>query len=550
MALPSLSYTIDDEPVELIGFSGTSVAFGGFAQARGTIKEARARQIPSTVGQGSKLEVFAGGSSVWEGRLSAPPAIRGGLASFAAQGESVRAAKRATRLMYQTRNYGVLTDIQNPPHNVTSTSPNKLHMQINDGGILIGQEPGETINVGEYVACALWTPGQPINRVAYEWLSTFADASWKIEVLSSEGPSAGGLTSRSSTGMGATSQTVDTSWSPPANHDMVQIQQVWRGGSPAGMGAHYTLIKNLRINGQSSADFFADDVGYASEVLTDVGRRLGYDISGVTTSGFNVLPLDWTSGSWAELLSYVASLEDRYWGVYEDSKLLYPAWGDREWTVYQADGATVDLTPLELYNQVTVKYVDVGGAPREVTVTASPDPLAASGIVNVWEESIADVQPGSTLATAVANNLLSRVSSQRYAGRIDCIKAIDSTGRDAPYEIRAGDTVRVADWDMNTAVTLRVFEVEYTPNGVSLGIESGVSIASLLGRAGLAGARAPSTAQLPELLPPEPAPIPTTLDERLAAAGIRPGQHMHHGRLHRHAPFGGHLHHGQHHVHG
>lgn len=496
MALPPISWTIDGLSTPLAGWSSTTTAFGGFGQMRGTIKEADARRIPSTVMQGSLVKGFTdGGSVVFEGRLSAPPAIRGGLATFAAQGESVRAVKRTNRLLYQSRDVSLWTDRANPPYSDTGSSPD-LRVDVSPGALTWEFESGQAASAGEYHGVRFWAPGTQISRYAFRMLSTFTAANHVIRTHRFTGPN--GSPTLVLDHPLALDTTVDAGTG--AGEDGLNFEFILTSGSGTWTSNFIRLI-DVRVNGN---DLLTDSFT-GSQVVADVGQRCGYDTSAVLTTSLNVLPLDWTSGSWAELLSYIATLEDRYWGVYEDGKLKYPAWGDREWTVYQADGATVDLTPLELYNQVTVKYVDVGGAPREVTVTASPDPLAATGIVNVWEESLADVQADSTLATQVAGNLLQRVSVQRYAGRIDCIKAIDSTGRDAPFEIRAGDTVRVADWDMNTAVTLRVFEVEYTPNGVSLGIEAGVSIASMLARAGLVGARAPSTAQLPELEPAGPA---------------------------------------------
>lgn len=496
MAMPAVSWTVDDQETPLYGWTAGSVALGGFSQMRGTIREMDARRLPSSVQQGSRIRGFTdNGFPVFDGRLSAPPSIRGGLASIAAQGESVRAAKRNTRLNYQNRDYSKLTDDINPPHDATSAH-HKIQQQINSGGVLWTLALTQ-IDTNENVGFCFWTPGQPISRVAYDIVSSFTDANYHVDTYSGVGPSVAGMTTRDNPGIGAASFSRDFSWTD-ATHDMIYIILVRRASNDAGAGARNVLLKNLRVNGIAATDTY-----WTWEVAKDVGGKMGWDTSGFLAGGPNVLPLDWTSGSWADLLSYVAILNDVTWGVWEDNRMTYQHWGTREWTVYQADGAMVDLAPLELYNQVTVKYMDVGGAPREVTVDCSDlgiaDPLAASGQTNVWVEALQDVQPDATLATAVANTVIPRVCSLREQGRIDVVKALDPMGRDAAYEIRAGDTVRVADRDMNTATLHRIFEVEDTPNGVSLGIESGVSIAAMLARAGLAGARAPSTAQLPEL---------------------------------------------------
>jgi hypothetical protein len=527
MTLPAVSWTIDGLSTPLLGWTATTTAFGGFGQMRGSILEADARRIPSSVTQGSVVTGYtSGGFVVYQGRLSAPPAIRGGLASFAAQGESVRAVKRANRLTYQKRGEDSWTDKTSAPHLYVS-HPDQIHMTINPGGILFNFAPGETITPGENAGVAFWAPGPQgvagLWRCQFSFLSSFIDPDWKLECYNMVGPSgAGSLIG--TVNISALTSAVD--FSAGIGLDQMILLLKYGGTSTKVLGGDYVLIRDLRVNSIAAGDSYL-----GSEVVTDVGRRLGFDVMGVVGSGLNILPLDWTSGSWAELLSYIATLEDRYWRVVEDSKLEYDAWGTKEWTVYQADGALVDLTPLELYNQVTVKYVDVGGAPREVTVTASPDPLAASGQVNVWTESLSDVQPDPDLPTAVANNLLPRVSTLRETGRIDVVKAYDSTGREAVREIRAGDTVRVADRDMNTASLHRIFEVEQDAEGVSLGIEGGVSIASMLARAGLVSARAPSTAELPELPPFVPETVTVEAGPAPEPSGIPSEEQQHRERF-------------------
>jgi hypothetical protein len=513
MPLPPVSWSIDGLSTPLQGWSAGTTAFGGFSQMRGVIEESSARRYPSSVTQGSVVRgTTADGSVMYQGRLSAPPAIRGGLASFAAQGESVRAAKKTGRLLYQSQDGSQWFDRAGAP--LFNLQGAVGSMSIEPGRILWEENQGSAATPGDAKAAGFWAQGSPggITRLAFIHKAHFPSARQYDIFRTDNWPADTGYTLLTSFAEASTDTARDTGVIA-APQSGILIQRHYTGGASV-YGEGRAHVFNIRVNGIATGDVF-----YGSQVVTDAGGRLGYDTSGVTSSALNILPLDWTSGSWAELLSYIATLEDRYWRVVEDSRLEYDEWGTKEWTVYQADGASVDLTPLELWNQVTVRYTHINGTQSQVTRTCAdlglPDPLAATGQINIWEESLADVQPNADLATAVANNLLPRVSSQRYAGRIDCVKAYDMTMRDAPYEIRAGDTVRVADWDMNQSVTLRIFEVEYTAEGVSLGIEAGVSIASMLARAGLVSARAPSTAQLPELEPVavevgEPSGLPST----------------------------------------
>jgi hypothetical protein len=114
--------------------------------------------------------------------------------------------------------------------------------------------------------------------------------------------------------------------------------------------------------------------------------------------------------------------------------------------------------------------------------TASPDPLASVGIVNAYEYSLEDRQGGSTLAASVADKLVTRFSRQRYSGKATVVNAFDETGRDNPYGIRPGDTVRIADWAPGEDVTLRVYDVTLGQNSVELGLEEPINLSALLRR--------------------------------------------------------------------
>lgn len=554
--IPPAVWTIDGIPTLVDDWSANARANHGFDQMRGTMLASEARRLSSVVRQGSVVKAFTmNRRQFWEGALSAPPSIHGDLAVIGAQGEASTLEKAHDRLNFQTRNYSDLTESINPPHSDLNATPSKIHLGINDGGVLFTLEPGGAdLGVGGYVAAVFWAPGSIVTRVAYDCLASFADANFKIELWTGNGPSLSGMTQRLSTGIGATAFSVDSgSWGQAV--DEVLLMLVWRGGAPVALGAGHVLIKSLRINGIAAGDSF-----WPWQVFHHVAGRNGYDVTEVDASGLNILPNDWQS-SHAELLTYIAGLEDRHWGLFEDKHLRYRSWGEKEWTVYQADGTTLDLVEMEVYNRVVVKYVDVGGAPRQVSLDANPNPLAGTPQVKVYEIELSEVQTDSTLATAIANTALPYVSSPRETGVLNISRAYDFAGRDASLEIRPGHTIRLADAGPSQSRIYRAHDVGYSPRGVSVGTEALSFVEALTGRAALDKARLPSTMGLPALeavIADEPEPLPEfgSVEERLEYAGIAPermeGQHRHHGRNHRHiqAGFGGHVHHGRWHIHG
>lgn len=499
--LPGITWTIAGKPVPIQDFSAGSEANLGFGQMRGTLRASDARSLPTTVKQGAIIRASTDdGRIFYQGRISGPPTIQRGLAVIAAQGEGARAVKRSTRLPYQIRAYDVYTDMAGNPHNYAS-NPTKFAIS-NSGALVAVLAEGGTINAGEYNGYAFWVPGATITRVAATWGSSFIDADFRWELFVGAGPS-GATTNDFNQGMSGFGGTFDRTLATTADHILLLFA---RRNTSSVVGPGATLLRDLRINCIAPGDTFT-----GSQVVTDVGGRLGYDTSGVISTGLNVLPLDWASGSWADLLTYIANMEDRVWGVYEDNQLTYAAWGEKEWTCYQAHGAKVDLTQLEIFNGVTVKYKDVGGSDREVTLMADPDPLAGTGMINIYPAELADVQADSTVVTQVAGNLLPQVSSVRYVGRVETPHLWDSRMRDAPYEGRPGATLRVPDFAEGA---MRIASVDYTRTGVILGIEAPVSAFGAIRQSELETLRRPSTMGLPELPPGPGEPVPS--DSRAA----------------------------------
>jgi hypothetical protein len=243
---------------------------------------------------------------------------------------------------------------------------------------------------------------------------------------------------------------------------------------------------NLRVNDAGTTT----DSLTTSDLVRDVAARLGWDPSGVRSSGLDVMPLDISGGSWSDAaLDYAATLDDWFWRVLENRGqgpfLEYGPW-EREWVVYLQAGNTADLTPTEIFNRVLVWWTDDAGAAHSVEQVASPDPLAAFGITNTFEYELPDGRNASTLADTVASTLLSRLSQARWQGTVDVQVVASGPSRD-PWGILPGDLLTIADWK-GDRLTGRVVSVDLRSSGVTVGLEQPASVASLVGRAALGAA--------------------------------------------------------------
>jgi uncharacterized membrane protein YgcG len=493
MSLPASHWTIDGTPVFLgPDWSAQSLAMRGFDQMRGTMTELSWRKLTAS-GQGSVVRGYSdGGDVIWEGRLSSAPQIVAGEAKFAAQGYYVEAERKDDRLFLQSRDMGLWAPLDGEPFVNSSGVPvydvnKRIDVQVGNR-LQYSLTKDEEATNGDKDGAGAWVEGVLLSQVEFTMNYSAPDETTDTQIRVQR-----------STGPVSAEQNVDAFVTSGANRNATKTVSI---GSPEDMvhicfeiaATHtpttrkkYAVTKVILWGDITTAATYN-----AYQVVNHIASTLGWDTSNIVTSTFNVLPFDWADGDWAAAASYIAELEDKQWGVYEsdsggDPMVTYDSWGgssdtspSNDWTVYLSNGADVDLLPLEVFNKATVWYTDPRGRLRQSTVTASPDPLSGTGIVNTYEFSLGDKQGDATLAASVGNKLLSRFGRQRYSGKATVIRAFDWTGRDNPYGIRPGDTVTIADWGPGETQQLRVYDVTLRENRVELGLEQPVNLTWLL----------------------------------------------------------------------
>jgi hypothetical protein len=485
--LPATHWTVDGTPVFLSpDWSAQSLANRGFDQMRGRMTEPSWRRLTAS-GQGSVVAGFTdSGDAIWEGRLSTIPQIVGGEAHFAAQGYYVQAERKDDRLFIQSQDMDIWQPLDGEPFlnslgNPFYDSHKLIDVQVGNR-VQFSLAKDEEVTNGQRDGAAFWAEGVNLGQIKFtmNWTSPDDTNDTMFRLQRATGPTG--------------SATNVNSWNTiTGNRSSTKTETI---GSPEDMLLLYFEVGTTHTP-SSKKKYAATRIVVWSEITTAVSfsayqvvdyiaDTLGWDTTGIVSATYNVLPFDWEDGDWSAAATYVAELEDKQWGVYESlpggPRCVYDDWGAREWTVYLSGGAAVDLTPLEIYNKAIVWYETPTGRTRQRVSTASPDPLASVGIVNAYEYSLEDRQGGSTLAASVADKLVTRFSRQRYSGKATVVNAFDETGRDNPYGIRPGDTVRIADWAPGEDVTLRVYDVTLGQNSVELGLEEPINLSALLRR--------------------------------------------------------------------
>jgi len=457
-------FAIDGRPIDLAGWSFSSQADLGYDQFRAFGANSRARRMIGGIDQGSVVQGFTeAGRLVWEGTVSQPPKLaQDGLASIAAQGHGYRAAKSGNRITPILTQPGAWVAANLPPLNYPTTST----MSLTTTSTQLVRRFEVTLGTqGQDWAVAFWSPGTTLTRLRFTVVQgTVLNEQYRI--MSADGPDIGRTwrMERVITTW-ANPETFDTTFATPGDAIILQ-----RYDTSAFVGSGH-IIQDPVIYG----DFPLAAI-YSHHAAQIVASQLGWDPIGITGRGCAPLTsMDWT-GDGASFLSYAAGLEDFCWGAWADEGagpvLSFDAYGagGRVWEVSAATGARWDLDPLERIRTVVVQFLSVDNSVNEIRIEAPPDALDAD---TELKGSLNDSQSDIGLALASGGKLLRRFLAQRWRGRITFGHAREKdTGRDAPFEVRAGDLIRIVDFAMDGSITLRVHDVDCSADGVTVGVEA------------------------------------------------------------------------------
>lgn len=470
--MPDLAWSLDGRPFRAAeDWQATMTANGGYRDASVSCP---AVDLPTSASQESELSLHEGSEERWAGTLITRPYITDGVAQLQAEGPIAILERQAGRRFYQTQGVGLFTDAGSDPHGYAHH--NAIDSESLPAALKFHTQKGEDFASGvKDGGQVLWIEGALITKLSYRWHVDPTSVNFDIGTYSGTGPS-GSLSSIDTQGLGTATGTKTITLTTP--RDIIKISYQTDGTTITNAVRRRLIVSALKVYGRASGDSLA-----ASEVMTDTFAEAGFDTSGVQSSGFNVLPLDWLD-DWVALVDYLADLVDWHYSILGKSERgLWRAqagpW-EREWTVYRGRNAETNLPPLPLFNRVIVPYESISGVHRQAEGVPAVDPLPGHDRP-LYADALSDPQPDSTLALEVAQVLAARHATERVRGTVRVVELRDSFGSErSPYALRAGDLLNIAD-HQPFIPPQRVQSVTYRANkDVSAEIEEEIDITALL----------------------------------------------------------------------
>lgn len=471
-----VSWSVNSQPVEMgDNYQFNSISDGGFDVMSGVISRVDARRTKA--GQGSIVRASLESETLWEGRLTTIPMILADEATLKAQGAMHIAEGSETRRLYRSDDYSAWTTADSDPFGyqnadkiTTFGGDSKLGWELNKG---------DDLNNGVHAGYVFWAQGQELSKIVLKMGKSEDDSKFDLYIRDAPGPS-GSLSNVDHFTLGAANPSGTQKTTTLRDKDLVSLFVEINQSTSGGLNAKKRFwVTGLSVYGLTTSDSFG-----ASDVIADVADALHFSTANIDDSGTAILPLDWDSGSWLELMLYIADLDDARVCMFEDRGngpvVDYSAWDDTALWIVNAEHADLSgLEPQQLYSQATVKYETPGGVSQEVTVEADPNPLP-DDLVNDYSYELNDRQVSDSLAQRLASTLIGRYSRQMWGGSITIADAETPSGIHTPQKIRGGDRVNLRGWDVDSNLELRVMDSQVEAGQVQLGIEQGVGLPALV----------------------------------------------------------------------
>jgi hypothetical protein len=482
VAPPPATWTVNGKAVEMEWDSFEATAPGGYGQLRNArVLPNRGRRV--RMWQGDKVEARRpNGRICYQGKLSAPPkyTVPDNVGIITAMGPRTVVDGFNERLPYQIRDASTWVDYGSDPGNSISSEKYTLVSRGNSLGVGLDAVSYGTGEGGGYY---LFVDGWPIQRIAFTIRKTAAINNFWVRIRGSN--QLGGLTSVQTyvlTDAANPDGTFrDLAISP--GYDTIALDvDCWNGPSTP-TNKTRVWFEGTRIGVITDQDTFS-----AADVAADVANRCGY--SSQTSGSLNVLPLDW-NGPATELLDYVAGLEDATWLVMHSGKsnvygkLYFRPWGNEVWHVHLSDGSAEDggLEILPLYDAVRTTYESPPGMPQSKRSKATDfdikDPLP--GVQADYPDPIQlqDPQPNSSLALAVNQRALQRLTQMRLQGSV----TVRKTHIKQPFDILPGDKLDIGDFQPRGVPPQRIAGVTYNRDGsVTCSLTRDLNLDSIVSR--------------------------------------------------------------------
>jgi len=436
---------------------------GGYGELRDVwVSPRRGRRVP--IEQGDLVTGYRqGGRIAYQGKVEAPAKYTGDVAIISVMGPRSTVDGFTDRLPYQIRDASAFQEMNaDPAHYVVSEN-----WAIASRGNTIGvKQPAQSpMASGDELGYYLFVDGYPVQRVAFTIRNPVGDPSVDLKLGGANG--LGGRTVLNTWTLSAAANPDGTARDVAVAGSYDTILLYWRrtaAGTPT-TNRHWWL-DDLRVGIITDQDTFT-----TADVASDVANRCGY--ASFTSGSLNILPLDW-DGAATDLLDYMAAIEDQTWLVLADAtgrhygKLFFRPWGHKVWHTHIADTWAEDqgLTILPLYDAITTTYDSPHGMHQskrsKVADFGIPDPLPGRTVDYPQPLQISDPQPDATLALAMNQRALARLTKLRLQGTL----LVHRVRLGEPFDILPGDMIKIGDFSPDVPPQ-RIANVTYNRDGTA-----------------------------------------------------------------------------------
>jgi hypothetical protein len=477
-----------DSPVVGQDWSADEEGPGGYWSASAWVSADRVYALPNVYRNGAVWTMYTDSPDdpLWEGNLLDQIESQDGRVQLLGRGWGQIPDRSCGRLLYMSRDYTDWVVADGDPHN--HNNQDNINPDVQPGRIRFAVAPSTTLSDGDQAMVCFWAEGAVLGHINFE-IDSFPTVSggasaWSLRVWSAVGPhlgsaqTEGGIFNNGDVGTGDIGRDLNHNNTTP---DLVALQFIRNGnlGSPGTTTQAVGVIDHIYVR--------AAGVGKEEPtnfVVSDICTRLGISDWDVASSGDQILPLDFKSGTFADALDYCSNYTGWPWLVLSRASQTYMRFRQPD-TFYttRSEGLT-QLDPVTRYNQVTVRYETVSGRQREYTQNCSdldiPDPYAGTNLVQTMtiELSLPGRHPrhhikhhrhiDASVASTVAARVLRLISKERYYGHLERAWVHDPSGRiiDA-RQIHAGDYIDIIDAKPYDDAKVQVISMTSTADGAS-----------------------------------------------------------------------------------
>lgn len=414
------------------------------------------------------------GGTVWEGRLEDPGRganDQGETWQITAVGPSAHAGDRKFAIIYVDESLDRWTRSQ---YSTKDAHTEVDEIDSNTPALMVYAVEGQPVALtwaGDWIYRFLTFTGQKIGRVRCDHIEGGASSNYQSGIYTRNGNATGAFVALDN--WATTQQTMAASYGTAGfvdgmnNVSIAAIRNVSPIAAPPGANdLAWSKFYNVSVQAaRKNADgtditsaYLVNNVDPVEVYADLLGRYLNqYDgpNANLQSSGFDLDQLAYPDGvTAAQIFDDLALFEPTfYWAAWETNPLTgkwrfeYVPWPTTvRYEATTVDGFSSPGSAAELYNAVTVRWLDPKGKMRTTRRTQTVPELSAIGLTREELIDLSDEMGSSVNATSVGDNFLAEHKYPPNAGLLTVTRPIldTLTGRMVmPWEILPGHLIRV-----------------------------------------------------------------------------------------------------------